>query len=160
MTSDDVNDLIDCHSQPLTDEDLMEMTKSASEEEEGEQEQAEDEEVEQAGLSLERLATMCNIAKDLQEKTQDWDDMVRSVHFCNLIDGAMTIYRNIFTVKKKQRQQLPITMFLSRKKQPTPSVEATEEAEVGPMPSMEASEEAEDTPPDEAPHETAPSQEL
>ena len=51
-------------------------------------------------------------------------------------------------------------MFLSRKKQPTPSVEATEEAEVGPMPSMEASEEAEDTPPDEAPHETAPSQEL
>ena len=71
MTSDDVNDLIDCHSQPLTDEDLMEMTKSASEEEEGEQEQAEDEEVEEAGLTVERLATMCNIAKDLEEKSQD-----------------------------------------------------------------------------------------
>ena len=104
---------------------------------------------------------MCNIAKDLQEKSQDWDDdMVRSVHFCNLIDGTMTVYRNVFTVKKKQHQQLPITMFLSRKKHPTPSVEATEEAEVGLIPSMEASEEAEDTPPDEAPHETAPSQEL
>ena len=51
-------------------------------------------------------------------------------------------------------------MFLSRKKQPTPSVEATEEAKVGPMPSMEASEEAKDTPPHEAPHKTAPSQEL
>ena len=74
-------------------------------------------EVEEAGLMLEWLATMCNIAKDLQEKLQDWDDdMVSLVHFCSLIKGAMTVYRNIFTVKKKQRQQLPITMFLSWKK--------------------------------------------
>ena len=31
MTADEVNNLIECHSNPLTDEDLEEMTRSASE---------------------------------------------------------------------------------------------------------------------------------
>lgn len=31
MTADEVNDLIDAHAQPLTDEDLAEMTKPPSE---------------------------------------------------------------------------------------------------------------------------------
>lgn len=30
MTPDDVNDLIDCHSELLTDKNIVEMTKSAS----------------------------------------------------------------------------------------------------------------------------------
>ncbi|XP_064103355.1 tigger transposable element-derived protein 1-like [Macrobrachium nipponense] len=34
MTAEDLNSLIDCHSEPLTNEDLVEMTRSASEEEE------------------------------------------------------------------------------------------------------------------------------
>lgn len=33
MTSEDINNLIEAHSDPLTEEDLTEMTKSASEEE-------------------------------------------------------------------------------------------------------------------------------
>ncbi|KAK7079210.1 hypothetical protein SK128_003946 [Halocaridina rubra] len=37
MTHEDVDELIDCHLQPLTDEDLEEMTKSESKEEEDEQ---------------------------------------------------------------------------------------------------------------------------
>ncbi|VDO80370.1 unnamed protein product [Soboliphyme baturini] len=37
ISADDVNDLIDAHSQPLTDEDLTEMTKLASEKEEQEE---------------------------------------------------------------------------------------------------------------------------
>lgn len=32
MTAEDVNELLDVHGQPLTDEDLEELTKSASEE--------------------------------------------------------------------------------------------------------------------------------
>ncbi|VDP14651.1 unnamed protein product [Soboliphyme baturini] len=46
ITPDDVNDLIDAHSQPLTDEDLTEMRRSASEEKEQEELEAEEEEVE------------------------------------------------------------------------------------------------------------------
>ena len=34
MTTEDVNTLIECHSEPLTDEDLVERTRSVSEEEE------------------------------------------------------------------------------------------------------------------------------
>ncbi|KAK7066417.1 hypothetical protein SK128_007020, partial [Halocaridina rubra] len=48
---------------------------------------------------------------------QEWDDdMVHLVHFCNIINNAKTPYKTIFPQKKKQRQQLPITMYLSRKK--------------------------------------------
>ncbi|KAK7081808.1 hypothetical protein SK128_025337, partial [Halocaridina rubra] len=67
------------------------------------------------------------MAKELQQLSQEWDDdMVRSVHFCNTIDDAMTPYKTIFAQKKKQRQQLPINMFFSRKKQPPSSPQATD----------------------------------
>ncbi|KAK7081068.1 Thrombospondin type 1 domain [Halocaridina rubra] len=95
------------------------MSKSASEEEEEEQPEETQEEVEEPGLTLERLAAMYNMAKELQQLLQEHDDnMVRSVT-CNIIDDAMTPYKTIFAQKKKQRQQLPITMFFSRKKQPS-----------------------------------------
>ena len=53
MTHDDVNDLIETHSDPLTDEDLAELTKSASEEEE-EQSDPSQKDDDDEGLSLER----------------------------------------------------------------------------------------------------------
>ncbi|KAK7076388.1 hypothetical protein SK128_025240 [Halocaridina rubra] len=118
MTHEDVNELIDCHSQPLTVEDLEEKTKSASKEEEEEHPEETHEEIEEPGLTLERLAAMYEHVKALQELSQEHDDnMVCSVTFCNL-DDAMILYKTIFQQKKKQRQQLPITMFFSRKKQP------------------------------------------
>jgi len=125
MTHEDVNELIDAHSQPLTDEDLTDMTKSASEEEEEEQEEPGFQEEEEVGLTLERLATMVRMAKDLQRVAQEWDPhMLRSLQFANTIEGGMTVYKNLLAQKKKQHQQLPITMFLTRKKRqvmPTPS---------------------------------------
>ncbi|KAG2470728.1 RIMB2 protein, partial [Polypterus senegalus] len=50
------------------------------------------------------------------------DDVVRSVQFCNKVDDVMTAYKLLFDRKKKQRQQLLITMFLQpRKKEPVPT---------------------------------------
>ena len=63
MTTEDVNNLIDAHSKPLTDDDLTEMTKSASEEEEDPDNPAEVEE--EVGLTLERLADLVKSAKEL-----------------------------------------------------------------------------------------------
>ena len=40
--------------------------------------------------------------------------MVRAVEFSNRVDGVMSLYKDIFLQKKKQRQQLPITMFFSK----------------------------------------------
>ena len=114
MTHDDVNDLIKTNSDPLTDEDLAELTKSACEEEE-EQSDPSQEEDDDEGLSLERLSTMARTAKELQGMAEAWDpSMVRALQFKNAIDGAMETYKTLLTTMKKQRQQLPITMFLQR----------------------------------------------
>ena len=53
-------------------------------------------------------------------KEQEWgNDVVQSVHFCNLIDEAMGLYKLRFHRKKKQRKQRPIAMiFTPRTKQP------------------------------------------
>ena len=100
MTSEDVNGLIECHSESLTNEDLAEMTKLASEEENDENPQ--EEEIEECGLTLEGLQDMCNVAKDLQRWAQEMDDdMTRAMYFSNLIDGAMTAYKKILAEKKK-----------------------------------------------------------
>lgn len=37
--------------------------------------------------------------------------MVWALQFKNAIDGAMETYKTLLTTMKKQRQQLPITMF-------------------------------------------------
>ncbi|XP_039593507.1 tigger transposable element-derived protein 1-like [Polypterus senegalus] len=105
---------VDAHSEPLSELDLAEMTKSDPAQEEDD-----------PGLTLERLATILQMAKDLQTSVEEWDpQMIRSLQFKNAIDGATEVYRNLFTQMKKQRQQLPITMFLTRKTLPsTPSVE-------------------------------------
>ncbi|XP_039592580.1 tigger transposable element-derived protein 1-like [Polypterus senegalus] len=115
MTCDDVNELLDAHSEPLSELDLAEMTKSASEEEDDPAQEEDDP----------GLATILRMAKDLQTSVEEWDpQMIRSLQFKNAIDCATEVYRNLFTQMKKQRQQLPITMFLTRKTLPsTPSVE-------------------------------------
>lgn len=127
MTEEDISALIDCHSDPLTDEDLLEMTKSASEEE---NEEEDEEETEKRGLTLENLQQLCNMARAMQQFAQDIDDnMVRAVEFSNRVDGVMSLYRGILMEKKKQRQQLPITMFFSKVKPPAlPSAPPAEES--------------------------------
>ena len=76
----------------------------------------EDEDIEERGLSLHNMQEMFNVAKLLQQRAQEFDDnMVRAVEFCNRIDEVMATYKAIFVQKKKQRSQLPITMFLTRR---------------------------------------------
>ena len=115
VTHEEFNELIDTHSQALTDEDLAELTKSAEEETEGQEDPSQEEKDE--GLTLERLAELMRTAKELQEKAKSWDAyIVRSLQFSNTIDSSMSTYKTLFTTMKKQRSQLPITMFLMKKK--------------------------------------------
>ncbi|XP_067132450.1 tigger transposable element-derived protein 1-like [Centruroides vittatus] len=128
MTKEEVNTLIECHSNLLTDEELIEMTRSASEEEEEVSDDGDDNEAEERGLTLENLQELCNIARTLQQRAQEIDDnMVRAIEFSNRIDGVMALYKGIFAQKKKQRSQLLITMFLVCRKRSaeTPSAAST-----------------------------------
>lgn len=114
MTADDVNGLLDCHSETLTEEELVQMTKSASEVE-GEltEEEKEDEE---SGLTLANLHGLCAMGLAIQQRAHEIDDdMVRAVEFSNRIEAIIQTYKDILAQKKKQRQQLPITMFLVKK---------------------------------------------
>ena len=96
MTAEDVNALIDAHENPLTDEDLEELTRSASEEE-VEVASDEDDEDEERGLTLQNMQQMFNIAKDLKKSAQEFDEnMVRAVEFANRVDELMSTYKGIF----------------------------------------------------------------
>ncbi|XP_061637353.1 heterogeneous nuclear ribonucleoprotein U-like protein 1 isoform X5 [Phyllopteryx taeniolatus] len=95
MIHKDINDLINTHSSPLTDEDLMELTNGASDEEREDPDEEDD-----CGLSLERLTTMVRAAGQLQRMAQDWDpQMSRALQFQNTIDGAIDVYRNLLAEK-------------------------------------------------------------
>ncbi|XP_015921938.1 tigger transposable element-derived protein 1-like [Parasteatoda tepidariorum] len=114
MTKEDISALIDCHSDQLTDEDLLEMTKFESEEE---NEEEDEEETDKRGLTQENLQQLCNMARAMQRFAQDIDhDMVRAVEFSNCVEGVLSLHREILKEKKKQRQQLRITMFLCKVK--------------------------------------------
>lgn len=122
MTPDDINALIDADAHPLTDADLAEMTKPPSDDErEEEEEDTSVDKDEEDGLTLGRLATMLRMATELQRAAQEWDPLMsRSFQFSNIIDGGMSVYKDLLAQKKKERQQLPITMFFSPKNTPAP----------------------------------------
>lgn len=114
--------------QPLMDEDLEEVTKSGSEEEEEEGQLAEEEEKEDVGLTLEHLATVARAAKDLQRMTEELDpNKVHSLQFANALEGVVSPYTMLLAQKKKQRQQLPITMFTTQTKRYVTTRSAAEE---------------------------------
>ncbi|XP_070613781.1 jerky protein homolog-like [Erythrolamprus reginae] len=125
MTPEEVNGLLDEHGLPLTDKDLEELTRSASEEEEeAEAEQAE--EKEDVGLTLERLAELNRAAANVQRMVELWDpNMTRSIQFKASLDNTFAPYRAMLAQKKKMCQ-LPITMFVTKtKRSVTPSPAAS-----------------------------------
>ena len=126
ITEEDLNDLIDEHSDQLSVEDLDEMTKSASEDE-----VEEGEEIEEEGLSLDRLGQMIRCAKRLKDMAMEWDPyMDRSISFTNFIDNGLEPYQNLFNNLRKQKEQTQITMFFDPKpKDPQPPPESPEEGE-------------------------------
>ncbi|XP_070618050.1 tigger transposable element-derived protein 1-like [Erythrolamprus reginae] len=116
MTPEEVNGLLDEHGLPLTDKDLEELTRSASEEEE-EEGAEQGEEQEDVGLTLERLAEMNKAAANLQRMAELWDPhMTRYFQFKASLDNTIAPYRALLAKEKKKRQQLPITMFVTRTK--------------------------------------------
>ena len=74
-------------------------------------------------VSVPRLCTACQIyvckfsvLNFLHDKTHNVDE------------GGMSVYKNLLAQKKKEHQQLPITMFFSRKKTPAPQPSVEKDA--------------------------------
>lgn len=106
-----VNNLIDAHSDPLTHDDQLELTKSASEEEMAEEIKVEDE-----GLSLERLGVIMRTQQQLQSYIEEWDPFFeRALKTINGLNSAMETYRVLYTTMEKQYQQGKVTWFFELK---------------------------------------------
>nr|KAF6453040.1 hypothetical protein HJG59_008309 [Molossus molossus] len=137
----------------LTDEDLVEMSESASEEEE-EQPEVPGGQEEEVSLTLECLLQVMRTMKVVQDMIGEWDpQMMCASRFWNALDGAIEPHKSLLTHMKRQRQQLPITMFFSRApRHPLPAPSA---------PSAEGDDApAEDTaPPEDSPTEVVPAEE-
>ena len=133
MTPHDINASIDADAHQLTDADLAEITKPPSQDErEEEEEDTSVDKDEEDGLTPGRLATMPRMATELQRAAQEWDPLMsRSLQFSNIFDGGMSVYKDLSAQKKKERQQLPITMFFSRKKTHAPWASEEENAAEG-----------------------------
>ncbi|KAM7063985.1 tigger transposable element-derived protein 1-like isoform 1-T10 [Molossus nigricans] len=123
-------------------------------EEEEEQPEVPGGQEEEVGLTLERLSQVVRTIKVVQDVIGKWDpQMMRALRFRNALDGAIEPYKSLLTHMKRQRQQLPITMFFSRAPRhplPTPSAPSVEDDDVP----------AEDTsPPEDSSIEVVPSEE-
>ncbi|XP_060768610.1 tigger transposable element-derived protein 1-like [Neoarius graeffei] len=129
ITEEEVGTLIDAHGDPLTDQDLEELTKSASEDEDGDKDEPEDE-----GLSLDRLSQILRHVREVKDMLMSWDPyMDRYIKCGNTIDSAIEPYKHLFNTLKKHQQQLPITMFFNPiKKTPEKPPEDPEEEEEAP----------------------------
>lgn len=96
---DEPPDDIDAYTRPLTDEDLAEMMKLPSEDEEEEDTGVDRDE--EDGLTFGRLATMVKMASELQRMAQEWDPMMfRSLQFSNVIEAGMSVYKNLLAQKE------------------------------------------------------------
>ena len=115
LNEKDVDDLIEEHADPLTDQDLEELTKSASEEEE-QQEDDDAVNIEPEGLSLRRLGNFFRSLKSITEDILEWDPcMQRSIKFGRELEQIAAPYKVILEELKRKKTQLPITYFFSQK---------------------------------------------
>ncbi|KFD64458.1 hypothetical protein M514_23305 [Trichuris suis] len=113
ISEEQVSTLIDAYSEPLTDADLAELTKSETDEDEEAEPEVDTEE--EQGLTLERLSQILGTARNLKAMIESWDpDMIRALKFSNSFDALLQPYKHLLHTLKKERRQLPITMFLTR----------------------------------------------
>ncbi|XP_054710962.1 tigger transposable element-derived protein 1-like [Uloborus diversus] len=95
MKEEDVNKLIDGHSQALSDADLEELAKAASEEEDKDEE-------EPPCLTFEVLNKMNMYAREMLKLSEMHDqNMMRSITFANHLASAMAPYTSLLQSKTK-----------------------------------------------------------
>lgn len=111
MVHDDVVDHIEESHEELTTEELEELIASSSEEEEEESEI----EAEPAKWTLEKMREVFHMIQNVKEKIIDYDpSMERSIKVTRSITEAMIPLQLVYDELKRQRKQLPITMFFQK----------------------------------------------
>ena len=124
MNRHDVFEVLET-SDPLNDEDLVELVKTESEEETEELPEVPEGHEEEVGLTMECLSHIVKTINEVQDAIEDWDpEMNHALQFRNALTGAVQPYKNNITEMKRERQRLPIRLLFKhvpRNPPPTPA---------------------------------------
>lgn len=111
MTEEELNDYIDEQHQVFTNEELEDLVKS-SPEGSGDEDESQQE---APAWTLEKFSSIFRTAQTLKEQIVDYDPiMERSIQITRTITEALKPLEDLFTEMKRQKRQLPITMFFKK----------------------------------------------
>ena len=109
MTDEEVEEHIKEHQEVLMNNELEDLVKSSTEEEETE--------VEPAMWTMEKFGEVFWMAQNLKEKIMDYDPVMKySIKVTCMITEALQPLQQMFNELKRQTQQLPIMMFFHKVK--------------------------------------------
>ena len=90
---------------------------------EGEEEEGVDEEKDR-GITRNRVATEVRMANEIHLVAQELEPLVfPTLHFSNIIERGMSVYKESCRPEEKQHRQLPVSMFCSQTPAPKPWLE-------------------------------------
>lgn len=118
MQEDEVRELVAESAKALSDDEVLEIVHSESEDEE---EASVAESNYPQALTLEKLGEAMRMTAQLKQLFYDIDpSMVRALKVMSDIDKAIVPYKTLFDDMKRKHSQLPITMFFTKKTSVTP----------------------------------------
>jgi len=117
MIDEEVEAYIEEHQEVLTNKELEDLVKSSTEEEE-------ETEVEPAMWTLEKFGKVFRMAQNLKEKIMDYDPMMKhSIKVTCMITEALQPLQEMFNELKRQKQQLPVTLFFHKVEKKVSTIE-------------------------------------
>jgi len=117
MIDEQVEEHIEEHQELLMNEELEDLVKSSTEVEE-------ETEVESAVWTLEKFGEVFRMAQNLNERIMDHDLMMKhSMKGTCTITEALQPFQEMFNELKRQKQQLPITMFFHKVEKKVSTIE-------------------------------------
>jgi hypothetical protein len=118
IPEEEMEELIECHRETSTNEELQELIRSSTEDEEA------------ANWNLHKFAKVFQAAKHLNDLISDYDPfMERSLKITRDITDALKPYQEMFEQQKRQQRQLPITMTFKKTRAEDKPKQSTSRAE-------------------------------
>jgi hypothetical protein len=133
ILEEEIEELIECHRETLTNEELQELIRSSTEDKE------DDEQEEPATWNLHKFAEVFQAAKHPNDLISAYDpSMERSLKMTRGITDVLKPYQEMFEQLKRQQRHLPITMFFEKTRAADEPTQSTSRAELEPTTSSTA----------------------
>ncbi|KAK4320480.1 hypothetical protein Pmani_008646 [Petrolisthes manimaculis] len=123
VDEDDVQELLQSHSEPLSNEDLMRLDQDRALQ--GDDDDDDDDNAPQRGLDIKTLREICTTIDETLDKVKERDpNPARSAAFAHSVEEALKVYRAILHDKTQLAKQSKISSFFKPVSQASPSTSA------------------------------------